>query len=253
MLCEQAIASGASLFLNQTISCTWSDGAWRADGIASRFLVDAAGRHGSRSTRDTHRNREDALLSIAIRVWDSNRRLRDQRTWIEAAPAGWWYSTPLPDGSALVMFFTGAEVYRESGISIDGQLQRTAMARAYLQRGAIASPRIVYVPTGLCETVFGENWILVGDNASSYDPLSGRGVLKALRQGEAAAQAINMTLRGNPQALDIYAAQVFREFDAYSQERTYLYSAEHRWASHPFWQSRARNLPRQPKNGATTK
>jgi flavin-dependent dehydrogenase len=240
MLCELAAAAGAKVFLNHNILWAWTGGAWRSHGIAATFLVDAAGRHGSRATRTVGRIQEDALLSIAIRVPTSNRYLKDQRTWIEAAPAGWWYSTPLPDGSGLAMFFTGAEIYRHSGISMQEQLQAAPTARAWLSSGSAARAKVIYVPTGRRDTLFGENWVLVGDSASSYDPLSGRGIFKALRHGEAAARAIDVRLRGDRSALGTYATQVFRDFDAYTRERADFYAAERRWASYSFWQARSR-------------
>lgn len=240
MLAEQAVAAGAQLFLNCRRTWTRSGGKWTAEGIETDFLVDAAGRHGASVSRLAGRIREDELMVIAMRVPSGNGSPKDRRTWIETAPAGWWYSTPLPDSSELAMFFTGAEIYRASGVSIGEQLGAAPMARQRLQGGAGAETSVLYMPTGRRRELFGESRLLVGDSASSYDPLSGRGIFKALRQGEEAARAIDRTLRGDGGALTTYAEQAGREFDAYTRQRLEFYSGERRWAGHPFWVARSK-------------
>jgi flavin-dependent dehydrogenase len=97
---------------------------------------------------------------------------------------------------------------------------------------------IVHAPSGRRKKVFETDWVAVGDSASSYDPLSGRGIVKALRHGQAAAQAIDARLRGDPTDMDHYAAQVQREFEEYARQRRSYYSLEQRWTDQPFWQRR---------------
>ena len=242
MVAEQAVAAGAELFLKCNPTWMRGDGKWEAEGIDADFVVDAAGRHGAPVSRAASRIREDELVVIAIRISNGDRKSKDQRTWIETAPTGWWYSTPLPDGSALAMFFTGAEIYRTLGISIGDELRSAPMARARLEGRGGAATSVIYVPTGRRRELFGDSWLLVGDSASSYDPLSGRGIFKALRHGEAAARAINATLRGDRGALTTYAEQVSREFHTYALQRQDFYSGERRWVELPFWAARSKPL-----------
>ena len=54
----------------------------------------------------------------------------------------------------------------------------------------------MYVASSCRKTISGEAWLAVGDSASSYDPLSGRGIFKAMRQGTNAAIAVDGFLRG---------------------------------------------------------
>jgi flavin-dependent dehydrogenase len=239
VLCQQAAASGARLFLHRNAGWTARDCAWQLEGLQAKLLVNATGRSGLMLDKASDLEREDALLSIVFRISDEKRASRDQRTWIETAPAGWWYSTLLADGTGVAMFFTGAEIYREHGISIGEQLVAAPLTRARLNSGRASQPRIVYVPSGRLKDAFGTNWIAVGDSASSYDPLSGNGILKALRHGEAAARAINGHLRGDTGAMERYASQVRLEFETYSQQRRRFYSSERRWAGHPFWARRS--------------
>jgi flavin-dependent dehydrogenase len=237
-LCHQAVAEGATLFVNRRMNWKQRGCGWEADNIHANFLVDATGRHGLMPGGRTTRVREDSMLAVVMHLSDGRHALRDQRTWIEAVPSGWWYSTLLPDGSGLAMFFTGAEIYREFGISIQEQLQAAPLVRSRLRDSRVAPIEIVYAPSGHSQTMFGTSWAAVGDSASSYDPLSGQGIFKALRQGESLAQSINALLCGDPHALELYAAQVRAQFDVYAERRQQLYSAERRWRHNPFWKRR---------------
>jgi flavin-dependent dehydrogenase len=81
--------------------------------------------------------------------------------------------------------------------------------------------------------MFGSNWLAAGDSASSYDPLSGRGVFKAVRHGVEAARAI---AEGSEEA---YSAMVEREFTEYVRQRRMYYAGERRWPGSIFWSRRA--------------
>ncbi len=80
--------------------------------------------------------------------------------------------------------------------------------------------------------MFGDGWTAVGDSASAYDPLSGRGIFKAFRHGVAAAVAITSG------RMDEYAARVQREFEEYVRQRRMHYASEQRWQESIFWQKR---------------
>jgi flavin-dependent dehydrogenase len=237
-LCRQAVEAGACLFLNHGERWIRSSGAWHSAGHRAKLLVNAAGRNGWWLDGAKDREREDSMLAIATRIFDWKRDLTDHRTLIETAPAGWWYSTLLPDRTGLAMFFTGAEIYRRYGISIREQLGDAPLTRVRLDSGRTAEPRIVYSPSGRSRTIVGETWISVGDSASSYDPLSGRGIFKALRHGETAARAIDNYLHGDTSAMEPYTEQVRRQFEEYSRQRRQYYALERRWADHPFWRAR---------------
>jgi flavin-dependent dehydrogenase len=71
------------------------------------------------------------------------------------------------------------------------------------------------------------------------DPLSGRGIFKAIRQSIAAATAADATLRGDAAALDGYETAVRNEFDAYLSQKAMFYAAQAACAGHSFWKARA--------------
>jgi flavin-dependent dehydrogenase len=238
MLCQVAVNAGAQLFLNSAVTFTRSEGVWQAGEVRAKFLVDAMGRNGLLADHDHDRDQKDSLLAIVLPLSNCRAQPQDLRTCIEAAPAGWWYSTWLPGQIGVAMFFTGAEVYRAAGISITEQLAAATLTRRRLGEGCLEEPRIVHTPSGLRKNVFGADWVAVGDCASSYDPLSGRGIFKALRHGQTAANAIDMQLRGDPAGMGRYGAQVKLQFEQYARQRSRFYSLERRWVDEPFWQAR---------------
>jgi flavin-dependent dehydrogenase len=238
MLCQEAVNAGAQLFLDSAVTFARGAGVWQAGEVGARFLVDATGRNGLLVDRERDRDQEDSLLAIVLPLSNSRAQPQDLRTCIEAAPAGWWYSTWLPDRGGVAMFFTGAEVYREAGISITEQLQAASLTRRRLGEGCLEEPRIVHTPSGVRKNVFGADWVAVGDSASSYDPLSGRGIFKALRHGQAAAWAIDAKLRGDPAGMERYGIQVKQQFEQYARQRSRYYSLERRWVDEPFWRAR---------------
>ncbi|MGC2697329.1 MAG: tryptophan 7-halogenase, partial [Candidatus Angelobacter sp.] len=92
----------------------------------------------------------------------------------------------------------------------------------------------------------GDHWLAAGDAASTFDPLSSQGIMKAMRSALRAAQAIVRHLRGRGTALAQYAELVEREYDRYLDARAAYYRLEQRWPDSPFWQQRQEKMPFQP-------
>jgi len=81
--------------------------------------------------------------------------------------------------------------------------------------------------------------IAVGDAASCFDPISGQGIVKALRSGVFASYAAaDFLCRGDDTGLARYRSLTVREFAAYRQTLADYYAPERRWAERPFWQGR---------------
>ena len=86
--------------------------------------------------------------------------------------------------------------------------------------------------------VHDRNWLLVGDAAMTWDPLSGQGICKALESGMRAARAIDRALDGETRSLEDYAQWTRDRFGSYLQSRAKYYRAERRWPDAPFWRRR---------------
>jgi flavin-dependent dehydrogenase len=82
--------------------------------------------------------------------------------------------------------------------------------------------------------------LCVGDAASCFDPVSGQGIVKALRGGVFASYAIGDALRDGKQSpLVRFRSYLEREFMTYSQTLNQYYAMEQRWPDSRFWHRRA--------------
>jgi flavin-dependent dehydrogenase len=239
MLFRQAADAGVTCFERCRASVNGKEnGWWRVGEIRARVLVDAAGRNGIRIGPDDERETEDRLLAIVLRLTYPDGMPRDLRTYVEGAPQGWWYSTPLPQGGMIAMFFTDCDIYSREGVVLEHQLGESSLTASRLHCAEVVSSRILYVASSCRKTISGDAWLAVGDSASSYDPLSGRGIFKAIRQATNATIAVDGFLHGKTGLLADYAALVRSEFEAYVRQRRAHYDAETRWKGYQFWDMR---------------
>jgi flavin-dependent dehydrogenase len=92
------------------------------------------------------------------------------------------------------------------------------------------------------DPVTGNNWLVAGDAAIAFDPLSSQGIYRALESGLLAARTIENSLLGDQTALKEYARGIQRSFDKYLSMRAITYGRERRWTSSAFWQRRHNEL-----------
>jgi flavin-dependent dehydrogenase len=232
-LCTEAARAGVTILRNVRVKNAMRvDGWWHCNSLRARFLVDASGRNGFRLGAAAAREIDDHLLALALRIAYPHGRPADLRTYIVAAPSGWWYWTPLPDGNSIAMFFTS----REECSTI-----RTAPSPGTpIGDGRVLESRWISASSSLRKSLGGDGWIAIGDSASAYDPLSGRGIFKAIRHASLAAEVVDSALRDRPGGFSAYEAAVREEFRDYVKQRQAYYSLERRWPSNPFWRGRHR-------------
>jgi flavin-dependent dehydrogenase len=241
MLLKEAESAGVRAYTHRRVGkCQRESDHWTVAGCRARVLVDACGANGLRIDDNTEREIEDVLVAIALTISYSGQRTRDLRACIETTSHGWWYTAPLPDGITIAMFFTDPVVYCLEGIAIQDQLKAAPLTARQMDGGHIQNSRVLRVNSSCRTTPFGNGWLAVGDSASCYDPLSGRGVSKALRQASSAANTINACLRGQTDSMSLYAMQVRLEFDEYVRQRRLYYATERRWSEYAFWKARTK-------------
>ena len=233
MLLAEAGRLGAHVFTAHKVPAPERSGrGWSVGDITARYVIDAAGSNGVKLESRCERDVDDVLLAVTLLVSYDSGAPPDCRTYIETAPDGWWYSGLLPNGDVMAMFFTDPETYCEEGIVLGDELGAAPLTRARLAGSHIRRSKVVYAPSSCRKQIAGADWLAVGDSASCYDPLSGRGVLKALRQAAAAAKAMES---GDPER---YARLVRSEFDSYVRQRKIYYASEVRWPDSGFWKRR---------------
>ena len=230
-------------------ACEEYDGSWRvglqnvtgSTTIACRFVVDATGRRASPLKRRAGRRViHDQLIGIAAFTPPGH---FDHRTLIEATAGGWWYSALLPGNQHVTVYMTDADTLDSRRNDLAAFLRRAVRAAPLTRTRCGGLTDLAQVAPYAAMTcsharVHDRNWLLVGDAAMTWDPLSGQGICKALESGIRAAHAIDRALDGETRSLEDYAQWTHDRFGAYLQSRAKYYRAEQRWPDAPFWRRR---------------
>jgi 2-polyprenyl-6-methoxyphenol hydroxylase-like FAD-dependent oxidoreductase len=255
MLQDVASARVHRLMRDTVIGLAAADGGWRAilrDGpaIAARYAIDATGRGaalfralGLRPTR------LDRLVGCFVDFVDADDD--GEGLMIESAPDGWWYTAAIPDRRRVVAYMSDGDLVRTLGVGRADRWMEALRATRHVH-SAVASarpagpPRVFPAGSSHLAADASRPLIAVGDAASCFDPVSGQGILKALRSGIFASYAVADALRGDPTGLARHRVLMRREVAAYRQTLADYYTLERRWADRPFWQRR-QHAPAEPK------
>ncbi|PWC39416.1 FAD-dependent monooxygenase [Azospirillum sp. TSO35-2] len=216
--------------------------------LRADVLVDASGVAAGAARRLGVARNEVDCLTVVYALLDLERPgAIAAQTLLEGAEAGWWYAAKLPQDRLIVALSTDRQEVAERGLTDPAAwtaaLRATRHVAALLDRaGTPARPpvlRTVAAPSAILSRVAGPGWLAVGDAASSYDPITAQGIIKALTDGAAAGQAVAETLGGAGEApLLAYQDGVFARFTDYLRLRQHLYGREDRWPDAGFWRRR---------------
>ncbi|HEX2211677.1 MAG TPA: FAD-dependent oxidoreductase [Longimicrobium sp.] len=257
MLADQAALRGVRV-LRQTrvLDAAREPGGWRLTlstgaELRARVLIDATGRGAALARRGAGARQvvRDRLAGF-VRFFRQPGGGGVPHTLVEAFADGWWYTAPLPDGRRVVACMTDTDLARGLGLEEDDAWralldEAAPRVRASLANAVQDGDAIVRAARSRClEPAAGEDWIAVGDAASSFDPLSSQGMMKALRSGIFAAYAAgDLLAKGDDAGMHRYRAFVKREFDAYLRTRARYYADERRWPGREFWRRRHADTP----------
>ncbi len=244
--------------------------------LSARFVADASGRRAMLARRQGQTPQAHDQLVAAVRFFTrpadaQTPGLADHgASLVEACEHGWWYSAFLPDQGMVVMAMSDADLARDLRLQHDDGWQRHLACAPTTQRrvqracatyGYTSGYTSGYTPSGhtgdgrerspapdalmvraahsqTLARCTGEGWLAVGDAASSVDPLSSQGILRALRFGLCASYAICDWFGDKKPGLAQYEAMVQAEFQSYLQTRQEVYAQEQRWPHAPFWARR---------------
>lgn len=217
-----------------------------AADLAADLVIDATGRAGSIARRlGARRVVFDQLVGIAAHFADPGAGERGC-TLVETTPDGWWYSAPVARDRSVATLMTDGDLARARDLAA-APAWGDALGRAHLTRarfdGAQRSwgPRTFAAPSQrlLRGPADPTRWLAVGDAALAVDPISGSGVVRALRTAAAAARAALAALDGEHDAFAAYEEDRNRECTTYLYERASYYAMEQRWPASLFWSRRA--------------
>jgi flavin-dependent dehydrogenase len=252
MLAGVAAASGVA-FIRATLTGarTAPGGFWQVTArsamtamtLNASFVVDATGRSARfASLIDINQTAHDTLVGV-VRIIELERASHSENgTLIEAFEHGWWYSTPLAGNRLAVAAMTDADISKRLQLTDiaqwSAQLNASPLTRQRAENLNIKEAVCVRAAHTRSLTAYsGRNWLAVGDAATSIDPLPVQGILRALRFGIHASDAIGayFTKQSN---LTHYEYIVQSEFQNYLSQRTENYRKELRWEQSPFWMRR---------------
>lgn len=261
MLAHGACEAGAMPFFGAAVVCCkessegWTlelrDGLTRTPGkpsieLRARVVIDATGRAAHLARRlGAKRFLLDHLVGVGTR-FDGIGMSCEGYVLVEAARVGWWYSAPIPNDSLIVMIMTDSDLCRNSRLTSNSSWwEHMKGAMATRERVAEAQPRLGPRPFcayshRLCRSERHRPWFAVGDAALAVDPISGSGVVRALRSAQDAAEtALAIVEMRTADALSAYEAQYDAECSGYLVERLRYYHLEQRWQDGEFWSRRA--------------
>lgn len=252
LLLSHARSSGTEVLLHTSVlSVKKHENGWwvklkdkkKTFTVNCKFLVDASGQTSSlaRILR-VKRIRYDNLVG-AVGICRSAEAVK-QIFLVEAVESGWWYSCPISSHRLLVGYMTdGDHLAKISKGRKNWWNEELLQANNTSKRiGSLTLNQEIKIGsaiTGMLEITAGDRWLAVGDAASSFDPLSGAGISKALHFAPKAAKAISAALIGDMQPIEGYAASVIHDFSEYRKQQQSVYELETRWPDSFFWKRRS--------------
>lgn len=212
--------------------------------IDAHFIIDATGSRGVfASDRGSYKIQDTPLVCVGLRFKNKGNREVSKLTHLESVKHGWWYAARIPGEFLLVTFYTTAAVVKELGLhDLKNWIHLLAEApntwNLLSQMEPVESKVRGFNASSFClNTVIGEDWLAIGDTATTYDPITSQGITKATTQGARAAEIIAYYLQGSKDALEQYQKEVRAQYEYYLSSRSYFYNLEKRWPDSLFWKA----------------
>lgn len=227
-LLERAAEAGAVLLPPGRVpEVARHGGGWRVGEVGADFLVDATGRSSALARQmGVRRRRLDRL--VAVGGWLRGGSDADRTLLVEAVPYGWWYTAVLPGDRRVAVLLADAGTVRPedwlSALEDTVHVRRRTLGRGWRPQGP---SRSADASSGALEAPGGPGWVAVGDARRSFDPLSSRGLVQALRDG--------LDLGAAPVSVEGHRSEV----TTYLAMRAEAYGLESRFRAEPFWEARS--------------
>ena len=166
---------------------------------------------------------------------------------MESIPEGWFYTAGLADNRRVTGLMAHRDLLPGHLHSSARRVYSDALARTRyssgLLRGATWDGKVRIFAAGptLVERVAGSSWLLVGDAASTVDPISSQGIQKAITSALAAGVVVETILTRPDQAgaaIEFYQDREEATYRLHVDSLSRLYSREGRFSDQPFWMRR---------------
>ena len=223
----------------EPIADGWSlDAADRS--ITGAWLVDASGRGGplvpGAQSRRTRFDKQMALIAVAHAKPSAL-----AYTTIEAVSDGWWYSTPLPNGRAVVALMIDrdqAPPASERAIWWRVRLDQTRHIGGLVELDDRVAINAYPAETSCRKQLNGHNWAAVGDSAITWDPLSSQGTITGILMGSRLGTAIADAADGDSGGISEWERDYRMLLEEHLSLRQHYWEQEQRWPESKFWSRR---------------
>jgi flavin-dependent dehydrogenase len=243
MLADECAGSGVHLQHARAVATHRDSARWHvvttSDLLHARLLVNAAGRHASFFMPEAGPRWFSDYAVALVQAFELETP-RCAWTLIESSANGWAYSAPLPGNYRIVMFVTEPEVVRS--MSMPDLLAAATHTRHALRNAVACHAPLVRNASIWCRArLVGHMWLCIGEAATTLDPLSGRGLVRALTDGIAAGRVALAMLAGDDDLAERFQLRIRRRFAADAVTARGYYRAERRWADSSFWRRRQKD------------
>ncbi len=244
-LLSRAEDAGVRCVRSRARNATRSEGIWRiemegGEELLAGTVVEATGRAAPLSRQQgSVPRRDDGLVADARWFAHDHPETSSDGALVESVPDGWWYSASLPCRRGVAMFMTDHDLHAQASWE-----DRLAAAPATCARLAAWQPTgtsVLRAAHSQCaEAVARDGWVVAGDTAAAFDPISALGIGFSLRSGMEAARVAVAAIEGGEDAVPAaaYAASVARIYADYRARLRGIYRLERRWPENPFWARR---------------
>jgi flavin-dependent dehydrogenase len=215
--------------------------------VRATLVVDATGRQGLLSRQlGLTSHQFDQLLAYTVNVPIINHPEINQPVFIEAFEQGWGLVSKLDDKHNVLSLFTnknsGLMAQLKNWKNWQHLTQHTKYFKHFIPTEDEYNVHCLNASSRIAAKLNADNWLLIGDAAMSFDPLSSHGMTTAIYTAEHAAKALSKA-RDKPfgnatDCLNDYAKKMTDIYNTYLNELVALYRLESRWSDCGFWQSK---------------
>ncbi|MDK1286286.1 tryptophan 7-halogenase [Pseudoalteromonas umbrosa] len=210
--------------------------------IKARFVLDTSGRQGYLPrVLNLQRHTFDKLSAFV-----TNSRLKaplqnQPAVAVEAFEDGWTLASKINDEECMLAIFCNQFTPDFGKLKQCASWHSIAKNTHWFRKVLPQEPfdiKALNASSHIISKLHGDNWLIAGDAAMSFDPLSSHGMTTAIYMAEKSAQAIHKVFQGEQSALGNYSETMTQIYNSYLNELLGHYRREQRFTNSKFWQSK---------------
>ncbi|ALU45421.1 FAD-dependent monooxygenase [Pseudoalteromonas rubra] len=211
--------------------------------LESRFIVDASGRQGYLPrVLNLPRHTFDKLTAFVANVPSTvNPQGISPSVVVEAFEHGWTLISRLNAEQNMLAIFCNQHTPGFSQLKHSRNWHDIAANTPAFHNALPEQPftvKAINASSHILGRLSGQNWLLAGDAAMAFDPLSSHGMTTAIYMAEKASLAISAALKGEATALPQYSKSMTEIYNSYLNELFGYYRREQRFPDSEFWRSK---------------